>query len=167
MIESTPTESANFASHGDRSAGCCCSRNGGSGMTLASTDKRRRSSMRSTSPWNGFLAGRFLFGALICRLSPRRLSVHLGVFLLDHRPKALLSVAQWREYAQLLLPLLSWIMASEPTGDGWYAKIQEPDGKKRPQDFARPILGPPAHPKRKHAHTPAARVLGRDRQIPE
>jgi len=87
--------------------------------------------------------------------------------LLDHRPKALLSVAQWREYAQLLLPLLSWIMASEPTGDGWYAKIQEPDGKKRPQDFARPILGPPAHPKRKHAHTPAARVLGRDRQIPE
>jgi hypothetical protein len=98
---------------------------------------------------------------------PRRLSVHLGLFLLDHRPKALLSVAQWREYAQLLLPLLALMMASEPTGGGWYAKTREPDGKRRPQDFARPTLGPLAYSKREHAHTPAARVLGRDRQIRE
>jgi len=94
--------------------------------------------------------------------------VHLGVLLLDHRRKALLSVAQWREYSQLLLPLLlSSVMASKPAGGGWYAKMREPDGKRRSQDFARPTLGPLAHPKRKHAHTPAARVLARYRQIRE
>jgi hypothetical protein len=82
--------------------------------------------------------------------------------------KALLSVAQWREYSQLLLSLLSLMTAtSKPTGAGWCAKMRKPDGKRQRQDFARPTLGPLAHPKRKHAYTLAARVLERDRQIRE
>src|SRR5438093_1005022 len=87
--ESTPTESANFANHGDPCTDCCCSQNGGSGMTFASRRKRRHSSRISTSPWNGLrlLPGRLVFGAPIVVSPLDGLSVHLGVFSLDHCPE--------------------------------------------------------------------------------